>query len=726
MHVHEYFITIKFGVQRFRKNICIRIEAGQGSRLRFLCRNRPNGVFIVKSKVKHHIVPEMGLKPAALDLIEPIKTILDGASSSVSYNSECAGGGDYFFGLLEESPDVFFSLTPEGTITYINPAIESLTGWERDMWIGRPFSDLLVSDTGDNTARNYLEFEDGRQRRVFEADIRLSGGGSISTEVSVSFSAKRGDFTGIIGSLRDNTGRELSDEAHALQEKRIRSLYEISAEPGMGIETQLVETLKTGADMLSMEVAGVGQVAGKNCTVLYCYDEMGRVTQGLECELSKTYCKITLANDDVLAIDHVGESEYRNEEFYSVFGFESYIGVPLRINGKVFGTLNFASPHPRKESFTTADKDFIRLMGRWVSTMIERKRAEDMLKEKEELYRTLVENAHDLILEILYDGRIMYASSNHKEILGYEPEELFGRNAFEFMHPDDCSAVMSAFIQGFGRGAAGRAVYRYRHKNGEWRWFEGTGKPFRTSTGEIRAIVDTREITERKKAEERIQESLRQKESLLREIHHRVKNNLQVISSLLSLQSDYAKDEESLSLFYESQNRISTIALIHEKLYQSRNIDGIKMLDYITDLTRNLLRVYKDLGGNIDVQINAYDISIDIDRAIPCGLIINELFSNCLKHAFRYSESERLSRKTRNKVSVEIYSDSDGVLILSVKDNGVGFPEGVDFRNTDTLGLQLVCTLTDQLKGTIELQNRNGTMFNIVFPISTKKSRGNE
>ena len=680
----------------------------------------------MKSKLKHHIVPEMGLKPAALDHVEHINAFRDDESSSAPDNSEGVSSRDFFFGLLENAPDVFFSLTPEGTITYINPAIETLTGWKRDMWIGRPFSELLVNDTGDNTARNYLEFENGRQRRVFEADILLSGGGSVSTEVSVSLRTKRDKVTGIIGSLRDNTRRKLSDEAHALQERRIRSLYEISAAPGVGIETQLVETLKTGADMLSMEVAGVGRIAGKNCTVLYCYDEMGRVTQGLECDLSKTYCKITLANDDVLAIDHVGESEYRNEEFYRDFGFESYIGVPLRINGKVFGTLNFASPHPRKEPFTTADKDFIRLMGRWISTMIERKRAEDMLKEKEELYRTLVENAHDLILEILYDGHIMYASSNHKEILGYEPEELFGKNAFEFMHPEDRSAVMSAFVQGFRSGSAGRAVYRYRHKNGEWRWFEGTGKPFRTSTGEIRAIVDTRDITERKKTDEQIQESLMQKESLLREIHHRVKNNLQVISSLLSLQSDYAKDEESLALFYESQSRISTIALIHEKLYQSRNIDEIKMLDYITDLTRNLLRVYKDFGENIHVQINAYDISIDVDQAIPCGLIINELFSNCLKHAFHYRDSENVTRRTRNKVSVEINSDSDGILTLSVRDNGVGFPDTTDFRNTNTLGLQLVCTLTDQLKGTIELRNQNGTMFNIVFPISTKKTRGNE
>lgn len=680
--------------------------------------------FYMKSKIKQEVSLDTGLKPSPIGFTESAESFGMHDSSFATYGERAAeSDSGFFFELLENAPDCFFGLTPEGIITYLNPAFETLTGWERDEWIGRPLADIFVEDA-DSGLSAFLKFENGGERRVFESDIRLKCGGPLNAEISVSVCMREGKHASVVGSIRDNTARKRSHEAHALQEKRIRSLYEITAAPGMGIDAQLVGTLKVGADMLGMEVAGVGKLSVNSCKVLYCHDEMGRVVQGFECDLSKTFCKITLANDDVVALDHVGESDYRNEEFYKGFGFESYIGVPLRIDGKVFGTLNFASPHPRKEPFTTADKDFIRLMGRWIGTMIERKKAEDMLREKEELYRTLVENAHDLIVEILYDGRIMYASSNHKELLGYEAEELMGKNAFEFMHPDDRSVMMAAFIEGFRTGATGRGVYRYRHKNGEWRWFEGTGKPFRTPTGEIRAIVDTREITERKKKEEQIQESLRQKESLLREIHHRVKNNLQVISSLLSLQSDYAKDEESLAHFYESQSRISTIALIHEKLYQSRNIDEIKMLDYITDLTRNLLKVYKDLGENIDVQINAYDISIDIDRAIPCGLIINELFSNCLKHAFRSSENGGADRKRRNKITVEINSDSEGLLILSVKDNGVGFPGHVDFRSAGTLGLQLVSTLADQLNGILDLTNDNGTAVTIVFPLQAKKSGG--
>jgi len=680
----------------------------------------------MKSKFRHEGSSDTGINPSPVGFTESGASFGIGEGSFDSYESVTEKDRGFFFEILENAPDVIFNLTPEGVITYINPAFETLTGWKCGEWIGSPLSDLFVDDRGGDAVRDSLKFENGGQRRVIEADMRLNGGSSLNVEISVSVCTQEGKHAVIVGSIRDNTGRKRSDDAHALQEKRIRSLYEISAAPGMGIDAQLVETLKTGADMLGMEVAGVGRVSGKNYTVLYYYDERGTAKQGLEYDVEKTYCKITLDADDVIAIDHMGRSEYRDKECYKSLGIESYVAVPLRIDGKVFGTLYFASPRPRKGPFTTTDKDFIRLMGRWIGTMIERKRAADMLSEKEELYRTLVENAHDLIIEIMYDGRIMYASSNHKEILGYDPGELLGKNVFELMHPEDRSVIMSAFIQGFGRGAAGRGVYRYMHKDGEWRWFEATGKPFRTSTGEIRAIIDTRDITERKKNEEQIQESLQQKESLLREIHHRVKNNLQVISSLLSLESDYAKDKESLARFYESQNRISTIALIHEKLYQSRNIDEIKMLDYITDLTRNLLRVYKDLGGNIDVQINAYDISIDTDRAIPCGLIINELFSNCLKHAFRDSASEEISRKRRNKITVEINSDTDGFLNLSVKDNGVGFPGHLDVRNTDTLGLQLVTTLADQLKGKIEVANDNGAAFTVVFPLRARKHESAE
>ncbi|MFE1746850.1 CBS domain-containing protein [Coleofasciculus sp. H7-2] len=216
------------------------------------------------------------------------------------------------------------------------------------------------------------------------------------------------------------------------------------------------------------------------------------------------------------------------------------------------------------------------------------------------------------------------------------------------------------------------------------------------------------ELAERKRAEEQLKASLKEKEVLLKEIHHRVKNNLQIISSLLKLQSAYTKDDQVLGMFKDSQNRIRSMALIHEKLYQSKDLSRIDFAEYIRDLTGNLLRSYKASSQAITLKTTVNDITLNIDTAIPCGLIINELMSNSLKHAFPTPSKD-------NKICINIYSSSNNQFILSVSDNGIGFPKDLDFRNTESLGLELVCTLTEQLDGTIELDSSKGTSFNITF-----------
>jgi PAS domain S-box-containing protein len=218
-----------------------------------------------------------------------------------------------------------------------------------------------------------------------------------------------------------------------------------------------------------------------------------------------------------------------------------------------------------------------------------------------------------------------------------------------------------------------------------------------------RLLVLMQDVTERRIAEERIRASLKEKEVLLKEVHHRVKNNLQIISSLLNLQSKYIKDDQALEMFKESRNRIRSMTLIHEKLYRSKDLANIDVAEYIQNLSSNLFRSYS--AGRISLKTQVDDILLGIDTAIPCGLIINELVSNSLKHAFPDKQGE---------IVVNLHRD-DGKLTLIVRDNGVGFPEHVDFRNTDSLGLQLVCTLTDQLDGEVELSRAGGTEFRITF-----------
>ena len=227
----------------------------------------------------------------------------------------------------------------------------------------------------------------------------------------------------------------------------------------------------------------------------------------------------------------------------------------------------------------------------------------------------------------------------------------------------------------------------------------------------------------RKELEARVHErtreleaSLEEKEVLLKEIHHRVKNNLQVISSLLNLQSGYINDEAALQMFKESQNRVRSMALIHEKLYQSEDLARIDFAEYIRDLTNYLLRMYGTGTYRVRLIVNVEDVSLDIDTAIPCGLMVNELVSNSLKYAFPMGDrSLDEQREFKAEISVDLRLDNDSNLILIVSDNGVGFPENLDFRETESLGLQLVNTLTEQLDGSIELDRTGGTTFKITF-----------
>ncbi len=213
----------------------------------------------------------------------------------------------------------------------------------------------------------------------------------------------------------------------------------------------------------------------------------------------------------------------------------------------------------------------------------------------------------------------------------------------------------------------------------------------------------SKDITQRKKAEEQIEESLEEKEVLLKEIHHRVKNNLQIIYSLLNLQTDYVEGEESLNVLKESQNRVKSMAMVHERLYQSPNLKYINFKEYVENLITDLFYSYGIERGNIKTQLNLEDIKIDIDTAIPCGLIINELVTNSLKYAFP---------KGKGILIVEMVQVSDYIKLV-VADNGIGLPVDIDLENTETLGLKMVNNLVHQLDGTLELKRTNGTEFTI-------------
>lgn len=347
----------------------------------------------------------------------------------------------------------------------------------------------------------------------------------------------------------------------------------------------------------------------------------------------------------------------------------------------------------------------------------ERLQSQQIAQEGEEQFRLVVEAAPNAMVMVNQAGKIVLINSQAEKLFGYRREELMGQS-IELLVPGPMRAKHPDYRSGFLANprarpmGAGRDLYGLR-KNGSTVAVEIGLNPLATNQGTfiLASIID---ITERKRAEEQIQTSLGEKDVLLKEIHHRVKNNLQVISSMLNLQARYIKDQKALEMFKESQNRVRSIALVHEKLYQSKELSRLDFTDHVRSLVSHLFRSYGVHSDRIVLRIHVEDVYLGIDTAIPCGLIINELVSNSLKYAFPQGKGE---------ISIDLRRQHDNCYMLVVRDNGVGLPKGLDFRNTETLGLQLVNTLTDHLGGSIELGSGAGTEFKVTFTALSHEER---
>jgi two-component sensor histidine kinase len=252
-----------------------------------------------------------------------------------------------------------------------------------------------------------------------------------------------------------------------------------------------------------------------------------------------------------------------------------------------------------------------------------------------------------------------------------------------------------------GERAVGSETMR-RRKDGSLFEASVTTSPILDLAGRLIGIATiVRDVTE-------LKDSLKLKEVLLREIHHRVKNNLQVIASLLRLQASTVAGDEARRGFEESQNRIRSMALVHQLLYQSKDLASIDFEEYLRDLVEWLARSYGVHAGRIDFAVTAPGIRLDIDTSVPCGLIVNELVSNSLKHAFPDGR--------HGLVAVSLHRDGDGPYVLMVKDDGIGIAEHLQLETVRTLGLRIVCMLTAQLHGTVAVFRDHGTTFRITFP----------
>lgn len=339
---------------------------------------------------------------------------------------------------------------------------------------------------------------------------------------------------------------------------------------------------------------------------------------------------------------------------------------------------------------------------------------QSQLAESEHKYRTIVENAYEGI-GVFQNSSTRYMNPYAMDTLGYSEEELLNRPFTDFIHPDDLEISVQRHMDRMaGREAPQNYLVRIITRAGETLWVRVNGVLIEWD-GEPATLNFLRDETDMIKAETDLKAALTEKETLLREIHHRVKNNMQIIISLLNLQSYQIQDEEAKQLFEEAQARVRAMALAHEVIYQSESISMVNLADYLPQLCQSLLGAHNLPTRQILLVTNLSKIELELSRAVPCGLVVNELVTNSLKHGFPAGG--------KGEISLAARLDDDQEVILEVSDTGKGLTDETDFKNPNTLGLRLVRLITEQqLNGRIEYDHRDGAFFKITFPVAARIS----
>jgi len=574
--------------------------------------------------------------------------------------------------LVENLSEVIYALDQSGRITYVSPAVKSLTGYSPRELETKNFAELIHQEDLTRARGGFQKILSG-ESATNEYRIISKNGNVRWIYTSSRPILNENQVVGVQGVLTDITERKKTDETLLENEERFRTIVETA--PGM---------------LMITDAEGKNIYVSPNCEQLTGYKQE---------EIQENFVWWVHEDDDQKA-RKVFEQTYQNGKGGKDFEYKA-----VKKNKEVW----YASSS--WEMLRDKEGNFLGVVMQTID-ITERKRAEEALQAREAFLDQLFESAQEAIVMADSDGKALRINEEFTRVFGYTKKEVSRRKVDELIVPENLQQEALSITRNVSKGEKIAMETVRCHKNGTPIDVSILASPIIINGDLAGTFGIYRNITRRKRDEEQIRASLKEKEILLQEINHRVKNNMQIISSLLNLQSRHIEDKKSLELFQSSQNRVKSMALIHERLYQSKDFTRVDVADYVRSLTNQLFITYGIDQSAIKLKIDIKDIFLDMNTAIPCGLIINELVSNSLEHAF--------PRGTPGEIKIAMHPLNKNEIELIVSDNGVGMPEDMKLKNSQSLGLYLVSMLAeDQLHGEIKLNRKKGTAFH--FRLKVKK-----
>ncbi|RXA21871.1 PAS domain S-box protein [Methanosarcina sp. MSH10X1] len=618
--------------------------------------------------------------------------------------------------LFDHSMDGIMLTDPRegGKILSANPAVCHMLGWTEEELIGKGWRDIIF-DPEDPALSTLLDERARSGSAKAEITYRRRDGTTFPGEVSTAIFFDTNGEPRVVAITRDVTERKQAEAALCESESRRKVAEAREAE-----RKRLFDVLDKLPAMISLLTPDhhvtftnrsyrekFGEPGGRHCYE-YCFGNTG------PCEFCEAYKVLETGQP------HNWEVTTPDGSVIDVYNipFTDIDGSPMILEMNVDVTR-------RKKAEEILKKAHNNLEEKVKQRTEELEKAYYSLKESERGLAEAQKMAHIGSWELDLVTGTLDCSDEMYRIFGLDPEK-FGATydaLLSHIHPEDRDCVNNAVMEALS-GKAYSIDYRIILANGEERIIHEQGKViFDEKNIPVRMFGTAQDVTERKRTEETLEKI---EETRIKEIHHRIKNNLQVISSLLSLEAEKFTDSKILETFKESQNRIASMALIHEELYKGDKIDTLEFGDYLRKLTADLFLSYNLRNENINLSLDFEQVYLGLDTAIPLGIIVNELVSNSLKHAFPDGNKWEISislkkikelttNKEDSREDCECSRERDFQYTLTIADNGRGIPEGIDFRNTDSLGLQLVNILVEQIEGCIELGRNQGTEFCIWF-----------